>query len=87
MDLSKRNIRTDYSFRGKLLKTTRSLYANNAVPNCVNHMQFNHYEASVAEVYDENTGDVHAVITRNIHGKMVIVLKREIREDGRYRKT
>lgn len=63
------SIRTDYYFGGKIVKVTRSLHANSASKNCFDHMQTNDYEATVAEVYDEDTGELHAVIRRRVGGE------------------
>lgn len=79
------NILTTY-MRGKqneVVKTTRAVHANNAVLNCVNHMQLNHYEADVAEVYDTVTAEVHAVVVfKPGAGKIEIVYQREVKENA-----
>lgn len=69
-------------FQGKqLVKVNHSAHALNAVPRCVGHMQLNRYAATVAEVFDELTGELHAVITRSVKGSIKIVFKREVTED------
>ena len=73
-------IKTVYYFRGKVLKINHALYANNAVPQCVYHMQLNRYAASTAEVFDETDGTLHAVIKRGMGGMITIVFKREVKE-------
>lgn len=74
-----RTIQTTYYFNKMVVKNTASLHANNAVPNCVKHLQTNDYEANVAEVYDSETGELHAVITRRVNGSIVIIFKREVK--------
>ena len=51
--------------------------ANWAVAKCVAHMQINHYEATSAEVYDDNTGELHAIVTRSINGQIRIDYRRD----------
>lgn len=74
-----RNIRTVY-YQGKnSVKTNKAVYANSAVLCCVNHMQLNSYAATTAEVFDEMSGVLHAVIRRPVNGtEIVIVFKREV---------
>lgn len=74
-----RTIQTVY-YSGKLVvKINTSIYANSAVVNCIDHMQQDDYNAHVAEVFDSHTGELHAVITRNMTG-MKIVYKRELKK-------
>lgn len=66
----------------KLVRTTQAKWSNNAVLHAVNHMQLNHYEASVCEVYDAQSGTLHAVIVRRpTRDKIEIVFKREVKEN------
>lgn len=68
-------------YRGKkVIQINRSKWANSAVLRCINHMQLNHYEATHAEIYDNNSGVLHAVITCNVVGKITIVFRREVHE-------
>lgn len=53
------------------------MYPINAVDRCVHHMQLGDYDSTVAEVYDNSTGELHAVITRNFKG-IRIVFKRDM---------
>lgn len=81
----KRQIRTNYFFGKELVKTTMALYPNRAVPTCVDHVQFNNYEATHAEVFDERTGELHAVVKRHIGGakmpqKIEVEFRREVAE-------
>lgn len=55
-----------YDRKGVPLKVNRSRHANRAVATCVMHMQVNHYGATAAEVYDEETGELHAAMKRKI---------------------
>jgi hypothetical protein len=80
-DRNLRSIRTVYYQRNLVVKTTASKFANNAVPNCIRHMQLNEYDATHVEVYDEDSGVLHAVIKRSIKtGDIVILFKREVEE-------
>jgi hypothetical protein len=64
----------------KVIKVTRSRYANNAVPNAVRHMQANEYFAVLCEVHDLRTGELHAVITHSVAAEIRILFKRPVRE-------
>lgn len=59
---SGRNIRTVYYYGNEVVKCNRAKYANTAVLACVKHMQFNTYEATHAEVFDDDDGVVHAIV-------------------------
>lgn len=80
MSIKIRQIKTVF-YRGKeVVHTNRAVHANSAVLNCVNHLQFNRYEATTAEVFDEMSGELHAVFRRPVNGEqIVIVFKREFK--------
>jgi hypothetical protein len=40
-------------------------------------MQVNHYGATVAEVYDDTSGALHAVVKRHVQGNINIAYKRD----------
>jgi hypothetical protein len=65
---------------GRAVRINRAGSALRAVPLCVEHMQLNHYEATVAEVFDTRGGVLHAVIRRTVEGNIRIVFKREVKE-------
>lgn len=67
-----RNIVTKYYFRREVMKINRSVHPDRAVLNCIFHLQKNAYKASIAEVVNEETGKLYAVVTRNINGKITI---------------
>ena len=73
-------IKTIYYRRGDEPKINKSKNANRAVTTCVAHMQINHYGAHLAEVFDVGTGELHAVIKRNVKGDLHIYLKRDARD-------
>lgn len=77
----KRPITTVYYERKKVVKTTHAGRANRAVLNCVNHLQLNHYGASLAEIFDTVSGVLHAVIAYSVVGKITIIFKREVKEE------
>ncbi len=65
VEVSRRPIRSvyysDLSAR-TVEKVNRGAHARSAVPRAVDHMQVNHYAAALCEVYDDTTGELHAVI-------------------------
>lgn len=76
---SQRPIQTIYYRDKKLIRVNSSKYASNAVPLCVDHMQHNDYGATVAEVFDSITGELHAVVTHTVIGEIGIVFKRDVK--------
>lgn len=70
-------IKTVYHRHGKDPKINRSKDANRAVAQCVRHMMINHYGSHLAEVYDAETGELHAQIKRKADGSLHIYLKRD----------
>jgi hypothetical protein len=79
-DSQSRPIQTSYFFRSDLVKTNNAKHANSAVLRCVDHMQLNHYGATSAEVFDNQTGELHAVVARSMDSKITILFKREVKE-------
>jgi hypothetical protein len=81
-----RNIRTKY-FVGKRyadpIQTNSSRDANTAVAQAVLHMQVAHYRddngnpATSCEVYDNESGMLHAIVTRSAMGQLQIAYKRD----------
>lgn len=78
--MSEMLIRSVFYHGKKIVKTNRSVWANNAVPNAVKHMQINRYDATHCEVFDVGNGELHAVLALSVTGALTIVFKREIRE-------
>ena len=66
--MSKRAIKTVYYRDGTIVKMTTALHADKAVAHAVEHMRSNDYEATVAEVFCEDTGKLYAVLRTNVHG-------------------
>ena len=82
VSVNPRPVQTIYYLRGVIVKTNRARHSNSAVLRCVDHMQFNHYEATTAEVFDETTGVLHAVLRRPIAGdQVIIVFQRPVKEN------
>jgi hypothetical protein len=73
-------IKTVYHTRDGKTKINRALNANRAVEKCVAHMQIDHYNAHLAEVYDAETGELHAQIKWRRDGTMQLFLKRNPRD-------
>ena len=72
-----RTIRTnyyaDYEAR-KLIKSNLSAWPNNAVANALNHLTLGHYfEAVLVEVFDEENGEQHAVISLRIDTSQAVI--------------
>ena len=80
-----RPIRSDFyegtTRRGAPVKVNRARWALKAVPNAIIHMQLDTYRASLCEVYDESTGELHAQIKRGVNGNITIHYARPLRED------
>lgn len=70
-------IKTVYHIRKQEPKVNRSKNANRAVTQCVAHMQINHYGAHLAEVFDAETGELHAQVRRKADGSLHIYYKRD----------
>lgn len=67
----------DYRAREEdTIRVNSSTNANQAVATCILHMQIDHYGAALAEVWDDETGALHAVIKRKANGNIEIVYKR-----------
>lgn len=76
----KRTIVTQYTLRNKPVQVTRSANANRAVMRCVGHMQVNQYGASVAQIHDLVTGELHAEVKRSVEGNIKITFERNPRD-------
>lgn len=79
-----RKIQTVYYFGTTVVKRNTAKYSNTAVVACVNHMQFNSYDATHAEVFDSEDGTLHAVIkSALVRGKyeIHILFKREVQKE------
>jgi hypothetical protein len=77
LEHQKRSIKTIYYRHNDDPKINRSKDANRAVGTCVLHMQINQYGAHAAEVFDAETGELHAAIKRSVNGKITIVYNRD----------
>lgn len=71
-----RPIVSQYLHGHKEVKVTRAKYATKAVPNAVMHMQLDDYQAFTCQVWDEATGELHAVIKRGVKGNINILFSR-----------
>lgn len=72
-------IKTVYHRRNEPPKITRALNANRAVATAVAHMQINQYGSHLCEVYDSETGELHAIIKRSVNGRLTIDFQRDPR--------
>lgn len=50
--------------------------------NAVDALSFDHYSASVAVVYDEDTGKDHAIIVRRVDGRVETIYKRDHKQQS-----
>jgi hypothetical protein len=74
----KRTINTAYyDAKHNLIRNNASSDANRAVATCVLHMQVNQYAAASAEVYDNETGELHAAIKRSVNTTITITYRRD----------
>ena len=71
------NIKTVFYADKEIVKTNSGTDANMAVARCILHMQINRYGAQVAEVFDSETGELHAAIRRHVSGTITITYKRD----------
>ncbi len=67
-----------YNHRKDPLHVNSSMHVDLAVPRAVWHMQIDHYEARACEVFDESSGTLWAVVSRQVTGRITIHYKREI---------
>jgi hypothetical protein len=82
--VTERTIRTTYyGTKLEALRNNSSSDANRAVATCVLHMQIDHYGAQAAEVYDTETGELHAAVRRWKDGSLRIVYQRDPRSHER----
>lgn len=65
---NKRTIKTIYYRGRKVVKQNRALHPENAVLCAVEHLHSNKYQALTAEIFDEETGVLYAVIRRGFKG-------------------
>ena len=70
--MSIRHIVTTYYFGREVKKINRGSKPDVAILHCIGHLQKNRYAARIAQITDETTGKLLAVITRNIVGKITI---------------
>ena len=73
-------IRTVYRLGRETRKINAAGSGTTAVPRAVMHMRSNLYEASVAEVYNHDTGKLHAVLRRSVTGKVTILYETKYHE-------
>jgi len=62
-----------------VVKTTRSKHPSSAILHAVDHLQLDHYGASLCEVFNSQTGVLWAVLKRTAQ-KIEIVYKRKVKE-------
>lgn len=76
-----RNIQTTfYGMNKAVVKVNKAVHDRSAVLRAVDHMQMDSYGAFVAEVFDTETTELHAVITSNVEGRISIVFRRDAAE-------
>lgn len=65
-----------YNSKKEVVRRTASVHPRTATLCAVDHLQMDHYRATVAEVFDSHTGTLHAVIAR-VGRKVEIIYKRD----------
>lgn len=73
-------IRTIYRLGRETQRINAAGSGTTAVPLAVMHMRCNSYEADVAEVFNNDTGKLHAVLRRSVTGKVTILYETEYHE-------
>lgn len=68
---------TYYGPDKKEVQINLAKHERSAVMRAIDHMSLNHYGAAVCEVFDTNTAQLHAVITRNFNGKITLAFLRD----------
>lgn len=69
--MSQRQVMSIYYRGSKIVKLTRALYPNNAVVNAVMHMTTNDYSATHVEVFNQQEGQLYAVLRNSLkEGKL-----------------
>lgn len=67
-----------YGHSGKILIwQNRAKDPENAMDLAYKHMRRNHYGAFVAEVYNEDTGELYSVVIHPVAGKIVTIFERD----------
>jgi hypothetical protein len=76
-EVVKRTIRAVY-YNGKkeAIRTNHGSWPRTMTLHAVDHLQLDSYGATVCEVFDIETGTLHAVLTRSVK-KVEIIYKRE----------
>ena len=70
----------------QIVHTNLAVHANNAVHHAEDHLKFEHYsyaykKAVLAEVFDCETSEVHAIIKMDYKGNLNIIFKRPVQEN------
>ena len=68
-------------YRGRdCMQTNSASNPLRAVSRCVEHLRLNSYAATVAEVFNANTGTLHAVVKRDVTGNIRIIYQLELQK-------
>lgn len=81
-----RNIRAVFykDFQARTaLKVNKGKHPERMVLRCIAHMRKNTYEAVLAEVFNDNTGKLHAVVKRRINGDVEILFQEEFKPENK----
>lgn len=75
-----RPIKTMYFMGRDGVQTNSASNPLRAVSRCVEHLRLNSYAATVAEVFNADTGTLHAVVRRDVMGNIRIVYQLELQK-------
>lgn len=74
---SPRNIRTEYyNHKAETLKVNNASSPRSAILRAVDHLQTNTYGAKVADIFDNETAELYAVVVSDLHGKISIAFQK-----------
>ncbi len=75
--MSNNIVTTYYNRNGEIVKTNRAKHPRTASTSAFDHLQMDHYDASVASVHDDNMGELHVILKRDLHGNIRTLFKRD----------
>ncbi len=68
---------TYYGMAKEVVQINLAKYERSAIMRATDHMSMNDYAAAVCVVFDTNTAEEHATITRSVTGELHISYKRD----------
>lgn len=71
-------IKSVYYQGREVVKKNSSSNPLRCASRCLEHLRLNSYEATHAEVFDETTGTLHAVLKRDVKGNIHVLYERPL---------